>query len=313
MRRGFQLLLNHPMTTVLHMTHPDSEGATAMSTTRIDAHHHLWDLRVRPQPWARPFPALARSFDFDDLVQHLDDADIAGTVLVQTADLAEETPELLEIAWRQPRIRGVVGWVDLQRDDVADQVAALRALPGGEYLVGIRHGVQSETDPGFLARPAFRRGLSALAELGLSYDMLVKPWQLPAVVDAVAALPGLRVILDHCGKPDLREGISRSWSQDIMMLAQYPSVAVKLSGLVSEANAEWTIDDLRPAASTVIEAFGSSRVMIGSDWPACLPAAGYRRVIEAARALIADLSQGEQAQIEGATATRWYGLDSGRR
>lgn len=286
------------------------DGPTTHHGDRIDAHHHLWDLSVRPQPWTEPFPDLRRSFSFEDLRPELQRADIDSTIVVQSADLSPETRELLELASKVPQIRGVVGWIDLQGEDVAQQAAALRGGPGGQLLVGIRHGVQSEPDPQFLARPAVRHGLATLAELDLTYDMLVKPWQLPGVIDAAAALPSLRIVLDHFGKPDLRHGLSDSWRRQLIRLAAQPSVAVKLSGLVTEASPGWTVDDLRPAVEQVLQAFGPARIMLGSDWPACLPAATYQQVIDVARDLIATCSPDERARIEGGTAAEWYRLAS---
>jgi L-fuconolactonase len=307
-----------------HMTTPKPTPAIATSAgdgdrhLRIDAHHHLWDLTVRPQPWTEDFPKLRRTFTFAELLPQLDAAGIDGTVLVQTVGDPGETPEMLELAAREPRIFGVVGWVDLQAEDVEDRLGELLAGPGGDYLVAIRHGVQEEPDPGFLARPAFRRGLAVLSALGLGYDMLVRPSQLPAVIDTVTAIPELRVILDHCAKPNLHEGISPQWFRDIDLLAQHPSVAVKLSGLVTEARPDWTFDDLRPASDAVLRAFGPERVMIGSDWPACLPAAEYAEVMDAAQALIsaawpAGVPGDVRANLEGGTAIAWYRLGEKHR
>lgn len=277
---------------------------------KIDAHHHLWDLDIRPQEWTAPFPELARSFGLDDLRPELRANHVDGTVLVQTVDIAEETPELLDLALNHPEIIGVIGWVDLESPDVADRLAELRSLRGGNYLVGVRHQVQSEVDPDFLARPGFRRGLAVVAELGLAYDMLVRPWQLPMVVDAVRAVPQLRVILDHCGKPALQHDLSHHWIADITRLAQHRSVAVKLSGLVSEADPNnWTNERLLPAASVVLDRFGPERVMVGSDWPACLPAATYSQVWDTAESLIDQLCPSGREQLIGMTAAKWYRLD----
>lgn len=276
---------------------------------RIDAHLHLWDLDVRPQEWTAPFPELARSFELDDLRPELRANRIDGTVLVQTVDVVEETPELLELAFKHPEILGVIGWVDLESPDVADRLGELRSLRGGRYLVGVRHQVQSEVDPDFLARPGFRRGLAVVAELGLAYDMLVRPWQLPMVIDAVSALPQLRVVLDHCGKPPLQQELSKHWLADIARLAQHRSVAVKLSGLVSEADPQhWTVEQLLPAAAAVLDRFGPERVMVGSDWPACLTAATYSQVWDTAESLIDELCPWGREQLIGMTAANWYRL-----
>jgi L-fuconolactonase len=279
-------------------------------TPRVDAHHHVWDLTVRDQPWTAGLPALRRSFDLAELEPALRGASIDATVLVQTVDLPEETPELLAIAEAHPVVAGVVGWVDLTAPDVADQLAAAAAAPGGRHLVGIRHGVQSEPDPRWLCRPDVRRGLAAVADAGLVYDLLVVPGQLPAAADTVRALPGLRFVLDHAGKPRIAEGSRARWSADILAVAVHDNVAVKLSGLVTEADhSGWKPADIRPYAEHVLAAFGPGRTMFGSDWPVCLLAADYPGVVELARDQTAALSPAEQAAVFGGTAVRWYGLD----
>ncbi|HTF49598.1 MAG TPA: amidohydrolase family protein [Pseudonocardia sp.] len=279
-------------------------------TRRVDAHHHVWDLAVRDQPWTAGLPALRRSFALAELEPELRREGIDATVLVQTVDVPEETPELLALAAKHPVIAGVVGWVDLTAPDVADRIAELVAGPGGRRLVGIRHGVQGEPDPRWLCRDDVRRGLAAVADAGLVYDLLVVPVQLPAAVETVRALPGLRFVLDHAGKPMIAQGERAGWAADIAALGAEDNVAVKLSGLVTEADLDnWSIDDIRPYAEDVLAAFGPERTMYGSDWPVCLLAADYPRVAGLARALIAGLSEVERDAVLGGTAARWYRLD----
>ncbi|MFD4259110.1 amidohydrolase family protein, partial [Streptomyces sp. NPDC058534] len=148
----------------------------------IDAHHHVWDLAARPQPWitGEALAPLARSFSTADLTAQARAAGVAGTVVVQTVCVPEETPELLALAADSDLIAGVVGWTDLTAPDVADTIAALRERPGGDRLVGIRHQVQEEPDPRWLLRPDVQRGLTAVAAAGLVYDLVVKPHQLAA-------------------------------------------------------------------------------------------------------------------------------------
>jgi L-fuconolactonase len=276
---------------------------------RVDAHHHVWDLAIRDQPWTAELPVLRRSYAFDELRPRLTAHDIDGTVLVQTVTVADETPELLDLAAREPMVLGVVGWVDLTGDDVTSRVAALRERPGGERLVGIRHQVQDEPDPRWLGRPDVRLGLAAVAEAGLAYDLLITPPQLEAAVETVAALPGLRFVLDHAGKPPIRRGELDPWRGRIGELARYDNVAVKLSGLVTEADqAAWRVEDLRPYTDALLESFGPDRVMFGSDWPVCLLAASYDVVVDAAEQLTAGLSAHERAAVFGANAVRAYGL-----
>lgn len=278
-------------------------------STRIDAHHHVWDLAVRDQPWTAGLPVLRRSYDMDDLRPHLVAHRIDATVVVQTVTVADETPELLALAAHDPAIAGVVGWVDLTAPDVEDRIAALLDGPGGGKLVAIRHQVQEEPDLRWLCRPGARRGLAAVADAGLAYDLVITPEQLPATTETVAALSGLRFVLDHAAKPRIRTEAVQPWRTEIRALAVLPNVVVKLSGLVTEADHEhWKVADLQPYADTLLEAFGPARTMYGSDWPVCRLAGSYAQVMEAAEQLTDGLTASERADVFGATAVRTYRL-----
>lgn len=277
---------------------------------RVDAHHHVWDLATRDQPWTIDLPVLRRSYDFDELCPSLIAHAIEATVLVQTICVREETPELLQLAESEPTIAAVVGWVDLTTADVGERIAELRSGPGGHRLAGLRHQVQSEPDPRWLCRDEVRRGLAALEQAGLVFDLLVQPSQLGAAIETVQALPNLRFILDHAGKPAVRDGALEPWASNITELATLPNVAAKLSGLVTEASPGWAVADLRPFADQLLSSFGPSRVMFGSDWPVCLLAASYTDVMTAAEELTDQLGRDERADIFGGTAARWYGIVS---
>ncbi len=280
---------------------------------RIDAHHHVWDLARRPQPWTDDLSVLRRSFGFAELAPQLARQDVVGTVVVQTVASADETRELLALAHTEPLVSGVVGWLDLEAADVEDAVSALRDLPGGRHLVGARHQLQLEPDPEWLGRPAVRRGLAALSRHGLVYDLVVSPSQLPTVTRVVADLPDVAFVLDHAGKPAIGGGDLATWTDDIAALAKLDNVAVKLSGLVTEASwTAWTVADLQPAADVVLSAFGADRVMFGSDWPVCLLAeASYDRVVASAEALLAGLSPTERDLVWGGVARQVYRLEAG--
>ncbi|MFE7859163.1 amidohydrolase family protein [Streptomyces sp. NPDC057403] len=275
----------------------------------VDAHHHVWDLSVRDQDWIPQHSPIRRTFTVADLGPEARAAGVDRTVLVQTVTVAEETPELLALADAHGLVAGVVGWTDLTRPDIADELARLRALPGGARLKGIRHQLQGEPDPEWLLRPDVLRGLTAVAEAGLVYDLVVLPHQLPACAKAAARLPRLTFVLDHLGKPPIASGALDPWAADLRALAALPNTVAKLSGLVTEADpAAWTLDDLRPYADTALEAFGPGRLMFGSDWPVCTLAAPYGDVMEAARQLLAALGESERTQILEGTATRVYRL-----
>jgi L-fuconolactonase len=277
----------------------------------VDAHHHFWDLSVRDQDWITG-PALAplrRDFTLADLEPEARAVGVTATVLVQTIGVAEETPEFLAVAKGSDLVAGVVGWTDLTAPDVADTLAALRALPGGDRLVGIRHQVQGEPDPEWLLRADVRRGLAAVAEAGLAYDLVVVASQLPAAAKAAELLPGLTFVLDHLGKPPIASGAIQPWADHVAALAARPNTVCKLSGMVTEAAWDsWTPNGLRPYADTVLDAFGPARLMFGSDWPVSRLAASYAEVLDAARTVTDGLSESERNQVFATTARRVYGL-----
>ncbi|NDZ78363.1 amidohydrolase family protein [Streptomyces sp. SID10853] len=276
----------------------------------IDAHHHVWDLAVRDQDWITgpELAPLRRDFGISELAPQARAAGVAATVLVQTVTVADETPEFLSLAGRSDLVAGVVGWTDLTDPAIADTLAALRELPGGDNLVGIRHQVQGEQDPAWLLRPDVRRGLAAVAAAGLAYDLIVLDHQLPVAAAVAAQLPELTFVLDHLGKPPIAGGALQPWVSDVRALAARPNTVCKLSGMVAEAGQGWTVDGLRPYAGTVLEAFGPGRLMFGSDWPVCTLGASYGEVVDTAHRLTDGLSESERAEVFGATAARVYGI-----
>jgi L-fuconolactonase len=278
--------------------------------TTVDAHHHFWDPATADYPWLTDDLApIRRAFGPTDLAPLLRESRIDQTVVVQTRSSHDETRDFLATAAAHPFIAGVVGWVDLTEPSVGDDLAALRAGPGGDRLVGIRHQVQDEPDPEWLGRADVRRGLGEVAPAGLAYDLLARTRELPAAIDAAAALPGLRFVLDHAAKPPIASRVREPWTTLIRRLARLENVSCKLSGLVTEADwATWKPDHLRPYVETVLEAFGPARVMFGSDWPVCLLAASYERVVETAIELTRELTAAERARVFGGTAIETYEL-----
>jgi len=279
--------------------------------TRIDAHHHLWDLARREQAWldGPELASIRRTFAVEDFAAVAGGAGIELGVLVQVLPDADETREFLALAADSQLVAGVVGWTDLTAPEVAEALASLREGPGGDRLVGIRHLVQGEADPRWLCRADVRRALAAIGEAGLCYDLLTYPHQLPAAIETVRALPQLTFVLDHLSKPPIASGALEPWATLLRELAGEPNVFCKLSGMVTEANqSSWTVSDLRPYARVALDAFGPDRLMFGSDWPVCLLAASYDDVAEAARELTAQLSEDERAQVFGGAAARAYRL-----
>ena len=289
-----------------------------MSRPRIvDAHHHFWQPDPdAADPWhgypwmAGPAEALRRPFDTGQLRQELDAAGVTATVLVQTRADLDETRGFLDIASRTDFIAGVIGWADLTDPSLGETLAALRALPGGDALVGIRHQVHDEADAHWLSRPDVQRGLATVAAHGLVYDLLIRPRELPAALDAVRANPDLRFVIDHLAKPEIASGRFEPWAALIgEFAAERAHVWCKLSGMVTEAaHQAWQPGQLRPYIHHALEVFGPGRCLFGSDWPVCTLAATYGEVLEALRRNLDGLDARESDQVLFATATALYGL-----
>lgn len=279
----------------------------------VDAHHHLWVRARHPQPWIDPMTMAAIDADFEpaDLAPLARAAGVTATVVVQSIASVAETVDLLGIAAEDTVIRGVVGWVDLTADDVAERLDRLRSARGGERLVGIRHLVQSETDPAYLDRPDVRRGIAAVGAAGLVFDLLVRQHQLPMAVRLTRDLPEVSFVLDHLGKPALGRPEMAQWSRDLRSLAASPNTTAKLSGLVTEVpGSAWTPGDLRPAVEDALDAFGPDRLMFGSDWPVCLLASSYQRWVDTVAELLDGQDAADRASVWGVTARRAYGLET---
>jgi len=275
----------------------------------IDAHHHFWDPTRATYPWmTEALAPIRRRFGPEDLRPLLAANGVDQTILVQTRSSLDETREFLATAAQHDFIAGVVGWVDLTAD-VPKQLASLKAGSGGKKLVGIRHQVHDEADPEWLGRKDVRKGIAAVGKAGLAYDILVRTPELPAALALVKALPDMRFVIDHIAKPPIASGATSEWAARLKPLAEYPNVFVKLSGMVTEADwKRWTVRDITPYVSRVLEWFGPERCVFGSDWPVCLVAASYAHVIDACGQAIGDVPIDERERIFGGNAMELYRL-----
>jgi len=272
---------------------------------RIDAHQHFWRYDAAEYEWIdESMTAIRRDFLPEDLQKEMRTAGFDASVAVQARQSLDETRWLLGLADEHPFIAGVVGWVDLQSDVVEAQIEAVRH----PKLVGVRHIVQAEAD-GFLARPAFRRGIAALERHGLAYDILVYARQLREAIPFAAAFPEQRFVLDHLGKPDIRAGAFDSWRRDLDRFAALPNVWAKLSGLVTEADwRRWTRAELHRYVEAAFDAFDADRLMIGSDWPVCTVAGTYTDVMEVVTTALERRSAAERDAVLGGTAAKFWNL-----
>ena len=274
---------------------------------RIDAHQHFWQYSPEEYGWiSEAMPAIRRDFLPRDLKPLLEAAGFQASVAVQARQSLEETRWLLELADASEQIAGVVGWVELCSKDALGQLEQFAHNP---KFVGVRHVVQDEPDDAFMLREDFREGLALLSEFGLIYDLLLHPRHLPVAAKLVAEFPEQRFVLDHLAKPYIADGRIERWGEDLRVLARFPNVGCKLSGMVTEAKwGAWTHADFTPYLDAALEAFGPDRLMIGSDWPVCLLSGNYAATMGIVMEYIEKLSEGEQAAILGGTCARVYRL-----
>jgi L-fuconolactonase len=252
--------------------------------------------------------ALKRDYLPGELQPLLKTVDFDGCIAVQARQSVEETEWLLQLAGEHPFIRGVVGWVDLRSPTIGTQLKKMAKNP---RLVGIRHVLHDEPDDRFMLQPEFRRGIGHLTDHELAYDLLVFPRHLPVAVDLVRRFPLQKFVLDHIAKPAIREGLLSPWQDDLRRLAEHPNVACKLSGMVTEAAWKtWRPEDLQIYMEIVVEAFGTSRVMIGSDWPVCTLAGDYASTMRVVLDYAGSFPEPVQEQILGGTCARFYSLAS---
>jgi L-fuconolactonase len=283
-----------------------------MVSPRIDAHQHYWDpAGTYDYPWlAGDFLPIRRRFEPADLQPSLERSAISGTVLVQTWNSVAETRAFLELASRGNHIAGVVGWVDLTDPSVGDLLAELKTGEHGRWLVGVRHLLHEEPDPQWLLRDDARRGLAAVANAGITYDLVGKTVHLPAMLQTVADFPQLRFVLDHMAKPEIKAHVMEPWLSLMSKFGpQRDHVWCKLSGMITEADwSNWTPEDLRPYVTHALDIFGSHHCMFGSDWPVCLVAGTYDRVVGALEFCLADRTPQEREQIFGRSTIEAYRL-----
>lgn len=284
---------------------------STIAPTVVDSHHHFWDPAAADYPWMTgAYEPLRRAFGPSDLAPLLDATGVTSTIVVQARQDLAETHALLETAAGTEWIAGVVGWVDLKSPDVADTIAGIREGPHGDRLVGFRHLVHDEADPEWLLRDDVLRGLAAVADAGLAYDLLVRTRELPAATAVARQLPGLRFVLDHLAKPGISQRAVEPWVSAIDKIAGLANVTCKVSGLITEADwSSWTPADLMPYLGAAVERFGAQRLMWGSDWPVCTLAASYADVFEVTIEVLSDLVGGDVGSVLAGCAVVTYGLD----
>jgi L-fuconolactonase len=273
----------------------------------IDSHQHFWQVGRFDYPWLTPeLGVLFKDYLPDSLEPILRKNHISKTVLVQASNSVEETRWLLKLADEHEFIAGVVGWVDLKSSSVAPQLDEFTRHP---KFKGVRHLVESEPLDDWLVQQEVLAGLKILESRNVPFDLLVHTRHLKFVPTVVEACPNLRLVIDHLAKPPIAKGEIEEWESHFDKIARFPNMFCKLSGMVTEANpVKWKNDDLRPYVSVALDSFGPERLIFGSDYPVCLLAASYERVIESFQALLSELGSESRDRIFDANAIKFYKL-----
>ena len=276
----------------------------------IDAHVHLWNPDQFSMPWLAGIPALNRTYGLQEYREQTRGLPIAGLVYVEVGvepqQALREAHRVVELAREEPRLQAIVAAAPVEQGAaVRGHLEALVAL--SPLIKGVRRNIQDEAAPDFCLRPGFVGGVRLLAEYGLSFDLCIKHWQLRSVAELVRRCPDTVFILDHLGKPDIKQLVLDPWREHLAQLAALPNVLCKVSGLVTEADPQhWTPDDIAPYVAYTLELFGEDRIVFGGDWPVLLLASSYDRWIETLDSLTRRLSPGAKHKLWAVNARRFY-------
>ena len=275
---------------------------------KIDSHQHFWKYDTQKHSWmSDEMDAIKTDFLPKNSKNVLDNNGLEGCVSVQADQSEQETFFLNDLATANEFIKGVVGWIDLQSEDAEERLAVFSDLP---KVKGFRHLVQDEPDPEFMLQEAFVRGISNLQKFGFTYDILIFPNQLPAAIELTRQFPEQKFVLDHIAKPPIGKGEMNGWMDGIKELSRSENTFCKISGMVTEANwKSWQYEDYLPYLDVVFEAFGTNRLMYGSDWPVCLLSCEYSEMKSIPDRYMAALSSDENNMVMGGNASKFYGFE----
>jgi L-fuconolactonase len=273
----------------------------------IDAHQHFWKFDPIRENWINDdMKSIQKDFLPADLEIVLNENGIEGSVVVQSDQSEKENEFQLKNAAEYNFIKGVVGWVDLQAPGIEEKLVYYKQF---KKLKGFRHVLQGESQRDLMLQPRFRKGISLLRKYGFTYDILIFPDQLVYANELVREFPDQLFVLDHIAKPPIKNKKIDEWKKDILALGAHENVYCKISGMVTEADwKNWTSDDFIPYIDVVVNAFGTKRIMFGSDWPICLVAASYSKMKKIVDDYFSFFSKNEQKNFYGKTAIKFYNL-----
>jgi L-fuconolactonase len=278
----------------------------------VDSHVHRWNPRQFSMPWLSNVPQLNRLFGLQDYQEQTQGLPIMAMVYVEVGvepqEALQEASYVADLAREETRLQAIVAAASIERgEDVREHLESLLVI--SPLIKGVRRNLEDETEPDFCLRPDFVSGVRLLPEYHLSFDLCIKHWQLPGVIELVHRCPNTAFVLDHLGKPDIKSQMFDPWRANVRKLAELPNVVCKISGMVTEADHEhWQPVELEPFVNVVLEAFGEDRVLFGGDWPVVLLASSYKRWYETLDALTASLPLVTRRKLWVENAQRFYRL-----
>lgn len=274
---------------------------------KIDSHQHFWKYDPVRDSWIdESMKVIQKDFFPEDLEPILKDNGIDGCVVVQSDQSEKENHFQITNADNHDFIKGIVGWVNLSAPNIQERLEYFSQF---KKLRGFRHVLQGEPQRDFMLRPDFLNGISLLNKYNFTYDILVFPDQLKFVKQFVAKFPEHRFVIDHIAKPYIKDSILNDWQEDMSAIAEHKNVFCKISGMVTEAKWDnWLKTDFDPYMDVVVNAFGTDRVMFGSDWPVCLVAAKYNEVLDIVKDYFSGYSDTEREKVFGGNAIKFYSL-----
>ena len=278
----------------------------------VDTHLHVWDPQLLRYSWLDDVPLLNKAYLLEDYDRACGPINVGKMVFLQAEVdshlFMDEAEWVNSLADQDSRLGGIVPWAPLENGDAVGPV--LEKLAAKPRIKGIRRIIQFEPDIEFCLQPSFIEGVQLLPRYNLSFDMCIAHFQMANTIKMVAQCPNVQFVLDHIGKPDIKNNLMDPWRAEIKTLSEFPNVCCKISGLVTEADHQhWTRDQLKPYIDHVIECFGFDRVMYGGDWPVAYQATEYPRWVETLLWAVEGCSEGELKKLFHDNAAAFYRLD----
>jgi L-fuconolactonase len=274
---------------------------------RIDSHQHFWNYDPSRQTWmTEEMEVLKKDFSPGELSILLKECQLQGSIAVQASQTESENQFLLDLAEKYSNIKGVIGWVDLQSENISERLSYYKTK---EKIKGFRHVIHDEADVDFMLRPSFLKGIEALQTFGYTYDILIYYFHLPNTLKLIRSFPHQLFIIDHIAKPKIGGKEITLWKKLLVPVAAYPNVYCKISGMVTETSwYRWKQEDFTPYLDTIVELFGTERILYGSDWPVCTLSASYYDTYSIGKDYFNSFSKDEQDNFFGKNAIRFYHL-----